>query len=254
MRTYGCRRPDLYQAATCAGVPALALDPAERLPQRGCCGFRRVERGIGLFGVRGQLGLDGITPDLRVVHIGDLMQREVTGGGHVSTVMLLQSLGFGARDGRNARLVGVERRPQRMPAHPASRLRKWAMSAAVSGWSLRSTHGGESAPIPVAKVHPQIAMGAARGQAFFVGQVLKHGAAQWRVFQAGVQRAEVCRKGGDMVPVLGRVLAQLIARKLALRPCLIEGVLQQIVAGDAGIECGKELGAEKDSDMEAAPV
>jgi len=44
-----------------------------------------------------------------------------------------------------------------------------------------------------------------------------------------------------MMPVLRGILAQFVAGELALRPGLIEGMLQQVIAGDAGIERGEKV-------------
>src|ERR1700722_20225500 len=75
-----------------AGLTALALDAAQRIPERLCCVLCRVKGPICLLWMGSQFGFDCITPDLCVVHIVDLMQREVARGGHIGSVVLLQSL------------------------------------------------------------------------------------------------------------------------------------------------------------------
>ena len=79
-------------------------------------------------------------------------------------------------------------------------------------------------------------------QALFVGEVLQHQAAQLAVGQVRVQRAEVGRERRDVVPVLGGILAQVLARQFALRPRLVVGMLQQVVVLKAGIEGVEENG------------
>src|SRR6202012_3578544 len=93
----------------CASLPALTLYAAQRIPERGCYGLCCVQGRICVLRMGSQFGFDRVTPNLGVVHIGDLMQREVARGGHIGSVVLLQSLGLGAGDGGDARLVSVER-------------------------------------------------------------------------------------------------------------------------------------------------
>src|SRR5690242_9252348 len=104
------------------------------------------------------------------------------------------------------------------------------------------------------KVHPQITVRTAGRQAFFVAKVFQHSAAERSVFQACMQRAEISGESRDVMPVFGSVFAKLIAGKLAFGPGLIEGVLEEIVAGNASVQSSKEFASVELRHGDRTPV
>src|SRR4051812_26960616 len=84
-------------------------------------------------------------------------------------------------------------------------------------------------PHTLGEVEPHLVMWASALQSFFVGQVIKHGAAEFAFREASVERAEIGREGGDVMVILSGISAQIIARERAFAPGLIERMAKQIV-------------------------
>ena len=77
--------------------------------------------------------------------------------------------------------------------------------------------------------------------ALLLDQVLEELLPQRRVLAAGVHAGDVRRKRRDVRVVGDRVLAQVLRRQAPLRPELVEGVIQQVLLADQGVEGDQEL-------------
>jgi hypothetical protein len=75
----------------------------------------------------------------------------------------------------------------------------------------------------------------------FFGKVAQHGTPQGSVPKPGVQGAEKGWKGSDMMKVFNGMGAQMLKRKLACTPSLVEGMTEEVVARDTLIERGLKL-------------
>src|SRR5271169_406845 len=69
-----------------------------------------------------------------------------------------------------------------------------------------------------------------------VDKVREDVAANFGVLCLCVNSGKICRERGDMVVVLGSVITQCFEGEFSARPGLVEGMLEQMLAGDASID------------------
>src|SRR6185312_9797046 len=89
------------------------------------------------------------------------------------------------------------------------------------------------------KIEPQLAMRTAFDLLF--AEVAQNRTTYRAILQSRVQRAEIGGKGCDMMVVVRRVPAEIVASQLSGRPCLVIGVAKQIVLRNTGVEGGQEV-------------
>jgi len=85
--------------------------------------------------------------------------------------------------------------------------------------------------------------GIAAGSALFVRHIGQDGAAQFAFIFAKRQFSQIARERFDMVVVLARVLAQIVARELARSPRFVKRMAQQIVLRYRCLELLEEMSA-----------
>src|SRR4051812_12262166 len=84
------------------------------------------------------------------------------------------------------------------------------------------------------KIEPHLAVGTALRIAvkpFFVGEVLDHGPTKFAIAQAAVEGRKIRWKCSDVMIVVAGILAEIVARKFAFTPRLVERMTKQIVLG-----------------------
>lgn len=129
--------------------------------------------------MRCELRVDGIAPDLRVMDVGGLVQREVAAGGVGGVVVLLESGSFGGGDGGDARLVGVERSERggglrgHGIAEGGDERGGFRLHGAGADFGFGCAEGG-------GEIHPEVGVGTrwAGVESFFVHQIFEDGAAE----------------------------------------------------------------------------
>jgi len=89
------------------------------------------------------------------------------------------------------------------------------------------------------EVAPEVGVGAAVG--FFFEGVVEDGAAGGALGQPCVEGGEVGREGGDVRQILFTVEVELLAGEFAAGPGGVEGVGEQVVAGEGGGDSGGQV-------------
>ena len=183
-------------------------------------------------------GAQQFAPDVRVLYVGELMQLEVTAGLRVGTVALRQAIGFLLGDARNLRLVRIER-SQRFGCRAFARdATKFGDQFAYFRQRLVLANLLAIGAHAFGKIEPQLAVRTALD--LLPTQIAQHRAAQLAIVQARVQRAQIGRKSGDVMIVVGGIFAQIFARQLTGGPRLVIGMAQKVVAGNALLERSSE--------------
>ena len=77
--------------------------------------------------------------------------------------------------------------------------------------------------------------------ALFVAHVGQYRAPQFAILQPQPKRRQIRRKRFHVMVVVLRILAQIVARQLSCRPCLVKRVAKQVIFRDARVQLLKKF-------------
>src|SRR5579872_1243804 len=222
-----------------------ALHSVERFPEFPGGSFGRRKSILRRGGISLHALAQLLQPDLGVADVGRVMDPEVSTGGLIRAVQLFQPSRLRLGDARYLRLVRIKRRQRRFGSAVLRHMvKERGQLVHVGGRGLSPdllTIGAHA----IGEVEPQLGMrapGAPVLTAFFIIQIGKHGAAQFRINGARKKLGKIVGKGRDMMVVVAGVFAKVLARQLTRAPRLVKRMTQQIVLGNTPLQFLGKLG------------